>query len=127
VDPSTGEVVKTLQVGRSRTSDVVYSNKALWLSTPDDDTVYKVSTATGAEIPISVGQQPRQLAVGKGTVYVTNYSSSDLYAIDTRTNRVQGTPLELPVNPYSLSFDGDAVWVASLPENLLTKVTGPGG
>ena len=127
VNPSTGQVVDTLQIGRSRTADIVYRDRALWLATPDDDTVYKVSTATGEPIPISVGQQPRQLAVGKDTVYVSNYSSSDLYAIDTRSNRVVGTPLDLPVNPYSLSVDDDTVWVASVSENVLTEVTDHGG
>ena len=127
VDPSSGEVVKTIQVGRSRTEDIVYRAGSLWLATPDDNTVYKVSTATGKSIPISVGQQPRQLALGKDAVYVTNYSSSDLYAIDTERSRVEGAPLALSVNPFSLAVDGDTIWVGSVPENRLTKVTSRGG
>jgi len=127
VDPTTGELVKTLQIGRSRSTDIVYRAGSLWLATPDDNTVYKVSTRTGDAIPISVGQQPRQLAAGKDTIYVTNFSSSDLYAIDASSSRVEGTPLELPVNPYSLSVEGDTVWVASVPENRLTRVTSRGG
>ena len=90
VDPATGEVVKTLQIGRSRSTDIVYRDGSLWLATPDDNTVYKVSTRTGDAIPISVGQQPRQLAVGKDTVYVTNFSSSDLYAIDAEQQPRRG-------------------------------------
>ena len=58
---------------------------------------------------------------------MTNFSSSDLYAIDASSSRVKGTPLELPVNPYSLSVEGDTVWVASVPENRLTRVTSRGG
>ena len=50
-------------------------------------------------IPISVGQQPRQLAFGDGVVYVTNYSSSDLYTIDEKRSRVIGDPLWLSVEP----------------------------
>jgi DNA-binding beta-propeller fold protein YncE len=127
VNPATGEVVRTIQVGRSRSQDIVYRAGSLWLATPDDNAVYKVSTATGDAIPISVGQQPRQLAVGKDTIYVTNYSSSDLYAIDAKRSRVKGTPLELSVNPFSLAVDGKTIWVGSVPENRLTKVTDRGG
>ena len=127
VDPATGQVEKMIQVGRSRTEDIVYRNGALWLATPEDNTVYKVSTATGDQIPISVGQGPHQLAFGKNAVYVTNYNSSDLYEIDTRRTRVVGPPLPLSVNPYSLSVDGDTIWVASVAENRLSKVTSRGG
>jgi DNA-binding beta-propeller fold protein YncE len=129
VDLKTGAVVKTLRVGNNRSEDIVYNRGALWAATPKDDAVYKVSTATGDVIPISVGQQPRQLAVTKNLVYVTNYSSSNLYAIDVKTSRVVGDPLGLPVNPFSLATDGEGnVWVGSQPENKLSEVaTGPGG
>ena len=51
VDPATGEVVKTIQVGRSRSQDIVYRAGSLWLATPEDNAVYKVSTSTGKYDP----------------------------------------------------------------------------
>jgi hypothetical protein len=128
VDPGTGAVVKTIRVGRNRGEDILYRDNALWLAVPEEDTVYKISTATGDAIPISVGQRPRQLALGDDAVFVTNYNSSDLYEIDPKRSRVVGDALSLSVNPFSLAVDGDTVWVGSQPENRLTKVaTGPGG
>jgi YVTN family beta-propeller protein len=129
VDLRTGNPVKTIRVGNSRSEDIVYSRGALWLATPDDDTVYKVDTGNASIIPISVGKRPRQLAVTRDTVYVTNYNSSDLTAIDTKTSRVIGAPLPLSVNPFSLAAGGDdTLWVGSQPENRLTKVaTGRAG
>jgi hypothetical protein len=121
-DPVTGKQVKEIQVGRSRTEDIVYRKGALWLATPDDDTVYKIPTASGDPIPISVGASPRQLAVTDDTVYVTNYSSSDLTEIDAKSSRRIGDPLALSANPFSLAVDGKYLWVTSLPENRLTKV-----
>ena len=122
VDPQTGQVEKTIQVGRSRSEDIAYRDGALWLATPEDDTVYKVATATGDAIPISVGQRPRQLTVGEDTVFVSNYNSSDLYAIDAKRTRVVGPPLPVSVNPFALDVDGGTLWVASVPEAQLTKV-----
>ena len=125
VDPKTGEIVRTVLVGRNRSEDLAYHAGAVWAATPEDGNVYKILTASGSVIPISVGKQPRQLTISDGVVYVTNYSSSDLYAIDEKSSRVLGPPLGLPVNPFSLATDasGATLWVGSQPENKLTKVT----
>jgi streptogramin lyase len=130
VDLKTGQVLRTIRVGQNRSEDVVYSRGTLWAATPQDDAVYKISTSTGDVIPISVGQQPRQLAVTRNLVYVTNYSSSNIYTINVKTSHVVGDPLGVPVNPFSLALDKTgALWVASLPENKLSKIeiTDPAG
>jgi outer membrane protein assembly factor BamB len=128
VDLETGQIVDTVPVGRTRSEDAAYGGGALWLATPADDAVYKLPRGDGPPIAISVGRAPRQLALGNGIVYVTNYNSSDLYAIDAKRSRVRGDPLSLSVNPFSLAVDDGTVWVGSLPENQLSRVvTGPGG
>jgi serine/threonine-protein kinase len=130
VSLDTGQVIKTIRVGRNRSEDIVYRNGALWAATPEDNAVYKVTTKTGDVIPISVGQQPRQLALGDGVIYVSNYSSSDLYTIDEKSSRKLGDPLRLSVNPFSMAVDakGKTLWVGSQPENKLSTVlTGRGG
>lgn len=130
-DLATGEVQKTIRVGNSRSEDIAYHDGAIWAATPKDNAVHRLTTATGDVIPISVGQQPRQLTVGGGVVYVTNYSSSDLYTIDEERLQVAGDPLRLSVNPFSLALDAQrhTLWVGSQPENVLSRVTvtGPGG
>ena len=115
--------------GGGRASDIEYRDGAVWFPVPNDDAVYKMITKTGELIPISVGRRPRQLAVGGDErVYVTNYNSSELYAIDGKRTEVVGEPLRLPVNPFGVAVDGHRVWVTSQPVNKLSEVlTGPGG
>src|SRR3954464_10600391 len=121
VDVKTGNVLNTIRVVDSSPADIAYDRGVLWVATRQDDTVYKVSTATLEVIPISVGRQPRQLAVTKRLAYVTNYSSSALYTIDVKSSRVVGDPLGLPANPFSLALNADGdLWVGSQPENTLT-------
>ena len=130
-DLATGDVLKTIRVGNNRSEDIAYHDGAIWAATPKDNAVHRLTTASGDVIPISVGQQPRQLTIGGGVVYVTNYNSSDLYTIDEESLQVVGDPLRLSVNPFSLALDDKrhTLWVGSQPENTLTRVavTGPGG
>jgi DNA-binding beta-propeller fold protein YncE len=102
----------------------------LWIATPEDNVVTKLNTSTGEQIPISVGEFPRQLAVSRNTVYVTNYYSSNLTMIDAKSSEVLGQPLRIGVNPYSLAVSDDdkTLWVGSPPNDRVSVVaTGRGG
>jgi DNA-binding beta-propeller fold protein YncE len=130
VNPKTGNVLKSIQVGRNRSEDIVYSRGWLWIATPEDNIVTKLSTSTGEQIPISVGDFPRQLAVSRDTVYVTDYNSSDLFMIDAKASEVIGEPVRIGVNPFSLAISDDdkTLWVGNPPNNRVTVVaTGRGG
>jgi YVTN family beta-propeller protein len=130
VNFKTGQLVKTLRIGASRTEDVVYSRGWLWAATPQDNAVYKIATGTGDPIPISVGQAPKRLAVSRETVYVSNYNSSTLTVIDAKTSKVVGEPVQVAVNPYSVAVSADdkMLWVSSPPVNRVTQIaTGRGG
>ena len=41
--------------------------------------------------------------------------------------RLEGPPAGVSANPFSLDVDGDTIWVGSVPENRLTKLTDHGG
>ncbi|MDA0161717.1 protein kinase [Solirubrobacter ginsenosidimutans] len=130
VDIKTGTVVKPLRIASGRSDDLVYSRGSLWAAVGSENTVYKVSTSTFDAIPIDVGGRPLRLAVTDDTVYVTNYSSSDLTMIDSRSSRVIGDPFQLSVTPFPLSADeaGKTLWVGSVDDSRLTEIaTGRGG
>ena len=117
-----------MRVGETPPEYGVYGDGALWIATPDDDAVYKVVTASGDVIPISVGKRPRRLALDDGAVYVSNYNSSDMYEIDAKSSRASGDPVSVPVNPFAVTARGGSVWVTSPPNNELTRlVTGRAG
>jgi pSer/pThr/pTyr-binding forkhead associated (FHA) protein len=127
---SVDAVKKSIRVGRSRSEDVVYSRGWLWIATPEDNVVTKLNTSNYDQIPISVGQFPRQLAVSRDTAYVTDYNSSDLYMIDAKSSEVIGEPFRVGVNPFSLdiSKDDKTLWVGNPPNDRVTEIaTGRGG
>ena len=85
---------------------------------------------TTRQIPISVGQFPRQLAVSRNTVYVTNYNSSNLVLIDAKASEVIGEPVRIGVNPFSLAVSDDdkTLWVGNPPNDRVSEIaTGRGG
>jgi YVTN family beta-propeller protein len=130
VDPKTGVVLKPIRVGRYRSEDIVYSRGWLWIATPEANVVTKVSTSNYEQIPISVGQFPRQLAVSRDTVYVTNYNSSNLTMINAKTSEVIGEPLQIGASPFSLAVSDDdkTLWVGLQPSDRVAEIaTGRGG
>ena len=118
----TGKAGKNVQVGHSPSAYGVYGAGALWVATPKEDTVTEIVSATGDQVPIGVGRFPRRLAYVDGKVYVTNFNSSDLYVIDTKSARVIGEPLDVPANPFALAVAGASLWVTSPPNNEITPV-----
>jgi YVTN family beta-propeller protein len=130
VGEDTGQVLKTIRVGRNRSEDIVYSRGWLWIATPEDNVVTKLSTSNYDQIPISVGTFPRQLAVSRRTVYVSNYYSSNLSLIDAKTSEVIGEPVRVGVNPFSLAVSDDdkTLWVGNPPGDRVNEIaTGRGG
>jgi DNA-binding beta-propeller fold protein YncE len=88
----------------------------VWVANPDSDSVGKIATATDTltgEYP--VGDNPRTVAIGGGSVYVANQGSQDLtpkpspdtvMRLDQGAGGVQGT-LQLPYGcaPYGVIFN----------------------
>jgi YVTN family beta-propeller protein len=118
----TGKPGPNVQVGHSPSTDAAFGDGGLWVATREEDTVSKIITATGDKVPISVGKYPQQLTYANGHVYVANFNSSDLTVIDTKTTRVVGDAVDVPVNPFALAVAGGALWVTSPPNNVLTRV-----
>ena len=93
---------------------------ALWIATPEDNTVYKLATGDRRARSRSASASSRASSrSADGVVYVTNYNSSDLYTIDAKSlARRRRAARGSPVNPFSLAVDDDrTLWVGSPPEN----------
>jgi DNA-binding beta-propeller fold protein YncE len=110
------------QIGHGPATDSAYWRGYLWVTVPEDNMIYKIRISNGEPIPIAVGSFPRQLEVAGNIVYVTNYTSSDVWAIDAESSHPIGKPLVLPANPYSIATASDAIWVTSPPEDRITRI-----
>jgi streptogramin lyase len=84
----------------------------------------KLGPRTRNPQPIAVGQHPVGVVVHDGSVWVANRDSSTLSRVDARAMRVRGE-VEVPLNPYEIGTDGEALWVTSLALGRLTRVGPP--
>ena len=127
----------TLDIGGFLTSAYGFAiapNKTLYLGIPSgtdgqrETTVYTLATSTNTLLsPITVGQDPTGLAVGRsgGIVYVTNNFDGTVSLIATGNNSVSG-PITVGTSPTGVA----AMRVAAVPlinEPLVPSATPSGG
>jgi YVTN family beta-propeller protein len=71
-----------------------------------------------ADVPVSRG--PTSLAVGKGSVWVTNSQDRSISRIDPRTGSAQRIDVE--GDPSGIAVGADAVWVANSSDGTVSRV-----
>jgi peptide/nickel transport system substrate-binding protein len=116
-----GRVVATGSLGGSP-SDIAAGGGALWVTSPDEQTVSRVEPDTGGvRQTIRVGSGPTGVAADDHGVWVANSLDGTVSRIDPRTNtevqkiRVGGTPLAVALGPRS-------VWIASRDDESIARL-----
>ena len=62
---------------------------------------------------IPVGADPSGIAIGAGSVWVTNGGSSTVSRISPETEQVVGDPIDVPGGPAGIAVGRGGVWVAN--------------
>ena len=99
----------------------------LWVTLSDSDQLARVDPRGGKPSTFATGRGPAGIEVRKGIVWVANRTESTLTRIDIRTRRPVEPEIPVPQNPYDVAAYGDAIWVTSLTEGKIARVTGLGG
>jgi DNA-binding beta-propeller fold protein YncE/tRNA A-37 threonylcarbamoyl transferase component Bud32 len=111
LDLETGEPKGTVPLADP--SDVAVDRDHIWvLDRGEQPRVLQVDPAslrvTGQGF---VGDDPRSLAVGAGSVWVTNTADGSISRVDPETARVLGNPLDVGGRPTNVAAGGGRVWV----------------
>ena len=111
LDLETGEPKGTVPLADP--SDVAVDRDHVWvLDRGDQPRVLQVDPAslrvTGQGF---VGDDPRSLAVGAGSLWVTNTADGSISQVDPETARVLGNPLDVGGRPTNVAAGGGRVWV----------------
>jgi YVTN family beta-propeller protein len=112
IDPVTGKVVKSIQVGSAPTGVAVTAG-SVWVADEHSEAVTRVDPATNRVVAtITIGQPgpagPQIMTAGPGGVWVDVDNMDEVVRIDAATNKVGlRVPLSGPV-----ASDGKEVWIA---------------
>jgi YVTN family beta-propeller protein len=116
-----GKVVATGSLAGSP-SDIAAGGGALWVTSPDEQTVSRVEPDTGeVRQTIRVGSGPTGVAADDHGVWVANALDGTVSRIDPRTNtvvqkiRVGGAPVGVALGPGS-------VWIASRDDESISRL-----
>jgi serine/threonine-protein kinase len=118
VDPAQNRVVELRQHGLSEhgffvdvESELDFGASSLWITNPDDDTVWRVDTsAARSAAPVRVGRVPEGIAYGAGSVWVATSRDRTVTRIDPETLDVQ--TIEVGGTPHDVAVTTGGVWVA---------------
>src|SRR5262249_52443372 len=102
---------------------VAFGEGAVWVTNADDLTFASIIRACGLadSKPIAANAVGRGIAVGGGSVWVTDESSRAVARIDLSSNSVAGT---VPVGngPSGIAFGAGAVWVANSLDGTVSRI-----
>jgi len=128
IDRSSGEVVRTVGVGR-RPLGIAVGLGAVWVTSYDDDTLTVLDSATGARSgpAIPVGHQPRGVAVAAGGIWVANAGDGTVTRLDARTATEIGSPTPVGRDPRDLAVRGSALWVAAAGDDQVVRIDARSG
>lgn len=110
VDPSTGRIVSSVDVGRGA-SGVAVGAGSVWVANTHDGTVSRVDPTGVVTATIPVGHGPTSVAFGEGRVWVAVSLDGVVTSIDPETN---GVDARIPARerPDAVAVGLGAVWVA---------------
>jgi streptogramin lyase len=100
----------------SRFSDVAFGLGSLWIVDQAKNEVVEVDPLTNqSQDPLTVGQEPRAIAVGENALWVTNYDDDTVIriAIPEPGQTPDLTTFPAGDGPVDIAVDGEAVWVVN--------------
>ena len=104
-------VAQRVRVPASLLSSIAVGAGAVWLTDPDEGTLWRVDPRGPVErtIPLAVGAA--DVAYGAGALWVSNGLTGTVSRVDPRTNRVTAV-LAVGNTPGRLAVGGQTVWAA---------------
>jgi virginiamycin B lyase len=135
IDPASNRST-LVPVARCCDGELAAGQGALWVANHRDGTLVRVDPATGRVaarvlLPETADQQPHQVAVGDGAVWVTSASPRSatanlLWRVDPASNQVTGTldlgPTAAGGIPNSVAAGNGAVWVGGITKGSIVRL-----
>jgi streptogramin lyase len=121
LDPRTGNKVVWAKLAAPGTA-LSYGAGFVWATLTSIDSIARISPRRTGAVTTAVGPSPARSVAAGGRIYVAINTQHVVRLINPRTARVVGPPLEVPLNPFALAADAQAVWVTGLGNNTVSRI-----
>ncbi len=124
LDPTSGEVVATVDIG-GEVIGVGADAEAAWVADTDVGTLVRLPVDGGDPSSVAVGAQPRIVALTPTDAWVTLLGENSVARVDRASGTVVAT---IPVgrDPRGLVVDGDDVWVTNYADGTVSRIDAAG-
>lgn len=141
IDPETGEQVGDPIQLSGPPHQIAAGLGYLWVTNIRDGKVDKIDPETSELVDsYAVGVSPSAVITAAGSVWVANVSRDELvkdpttgrnkivkrpatvWRLDPKSGERIGAPIEVPVRPYAMAGDDEAVWVVSIDADTLLRI-----
>jgi len=85
-------------------------------------TTGSASASSPATKTIAVGKNPQGIAVGQGSVWVTNEKDNTVTRIDASTGKVLGSPIRVGRDPTGIAVGQGSVWVTNFSDDTVSRI-----
>lgn len=113
-DPEAKKITKRVSVGQSPLGAAAYGAGAVWVTSPQEDTVARIDDKTGAKVSSGVGRTPTGIAARGKEIWVTSFIDHTMTRIDPKTSRPVGKDVATPLNPYRLTVTDNTIWLTAV-------------
>jgi YVTN family beta-propeller protein len=138
IDRATGKVSGApIRVG-GRPLGIAASGDTVWVSSFDDGTVWRLDAGSGARRgapvkvggsvtrlsdrrTVQVGEDPRDLVVSGGTVWVADSGDDTVSRIDAASAKPAGDPVAVGDDPIGVAAGGGSVWSTDFRDDTLSR------
>jgi streptogramin lyase len=103
-------------------SALSYGAGFVWATLDGIDSIARISPRRGTSVPTGVGHSPEQSVAAGGRVFVAVNTDHVVRIVNPKSALVVGAPVAVPLNPYALAADDQAVWVTALGNNTVTRI-----
>jgi virginiamycin B lyase len=121
IDASTGEVTRTIGLGRISPTGLAADESALWVTDSWRARVTRVDATTGIRSRIEVGRGASGVTTGFGSAWVANTADATVSRIDAATAQPVAT---IAVGRYPqevIAADG-SIWAANTGEGTISRI-----
>ena len=103
--------------------DVAADADWIWVACAATQRVLRIDPATNSIAgDVRLGTEPRALAVGEGSVWVTKIDDASVSRIDPDEASLEGSSIEVGELPNDIAVGEGAVWVTSIDDGTVTRI-----